>query len=53
MNASMVIMTIGWFFLLVAFIWPTKKWGGYVMKIALSAISSGIFLAGAIYQFMS
>ena len=48
----MVIMTIGWFFLLVAFIWPTKKWGGYVAKTALSALSCGIFLANAIYTFM-
>ena len=53
MNASMVIMTIGWFFLIVAFIWPIKKWGGYVIKIALSAVSVGIFLANAIYTFMS
>ena len=53
MNASNVIMLLGWLILMVGFLWPSNKWGGYVVKIALSALSTGIFLAGAVYAFMS
>lgn len=52
MNASNVVMLLGWLFLMVSFVWPSNKWGGYVVKIALSAVSTGIFLANAIYTFM-
>ena len=53
MNASNVVMLLGWLFLMVSFVWPSNKWGGTVVKIALSALSTGIFLAGAVYAFMS
>ena len=52
MNASNVVMLLGWLFLMVSFVWPSNKWGGYVAKTALSALSCGIFLANAIYTFM-
>jgi hypothetical protein len=52
MNASNVVMLLGWLFLTVAFVWPNNKWGGTVAKIAFSALSTGIFLANAIYTFM-
>jgi hypothetical protein len=53
MKASMIVMALGWFFLIVALVWPSNKWGGYVIKIALSALSTGIFLANAVYAIMS
>ena len=53
MNTSNVVMLLGWLFLMVSFVWPNNKWGGYVVKIALSALSTGIFLANAIYTFVS
>ena len=52
MNASNVVMLLGWLFLMVSFVWPNNKWGGTVVKIALSAVSTGIFLANAIHTFM-
>jgi hypothetical protein len=52
MNASNVVMLLGWFFLAVSFVWPSAKWGGIVAKIAFSALSSGLFLANAIYTFV-
>jgi len=53
MSASNVIMLLGWLILMVSFLWPNNKWGGITIKIALSALSTGLFLAGAIYAFMS
>lgn len=53
MDASNVVMLLGWLILMVSFVWPSNKWGGIVVKIALSALSTGIFLAGAVYAFMS
>ncbi len=53
MSASNVIMLLGWLILMVSFLWPSNKWGGIITKIALSALSTGLFLAGAIYAFMS
>jgi len=53
MSASNVIMLLGWLILMVSFLWPSNKWGGIVAKTALSALSTGFFLANAIYFFMS
>jgi len=53
MSASNVVMLLGWLILMVSFLWPSNKWGGIVVKTALSALSTGLFLAGAIYAFMS
>ena len=53
MDASNVVMLLGWLFLMVSFLWPSNKWGGIVVKIAFSALGSGIFLANAIHFFMS
>jgi hypothetical protein len=53
MSASNVVMLLGWLILMVSFLWPNNKWGGIGVKIALSALSTGIFLAGAIYTFLS
>ena len=52
MNASNVVMLLGWLILMVSFLWPSNKWGGTTIKIALSALSTGLFLAGAIYTFV-
>lgn len=52
MNPSTVVMILGWFFLILNFVWPSKKWGGVAIKIALSSISLGLFLANAIYTFI-
>jgi hypothetical protein len=52
MNASNVVMLLGWFFLAVSFVWPRVKWGGIVVKIAFSALSTGFFLANMIYAFV-
>ena len=52
MNASNVVMLLGWFFLAVSFVWPRVKWGGIVAKIAFSALSTGFFLANIIYAFV-
>ena len=52
MSASNVVMLLGWLILIVSFMWPSNKWGGTVAKIAFSALSTGIFLANAIYTFV-
>jgi hypothetical protein len=52
MNASYIVMLLGWFFLAVSFVWPRVKWGGIVVKIAFSALSTGLFLANIIYAFV-
>jgi len=51
MNPSTVVMLLGWFFLILNFVWPETKWGGRTIKIAFSALSTGLFLANAIYTF--
>lgn len=53
MSASTLVISLGWFFLVLNFVWPSKKWGGTVIKIALSALSTGLFLSNAIYTFLS
>jgi hypothetical protein len=53
MDASTVVMLLGWFFLVLNFVWPSNKWGGTVVKIGFSALSTGLFLANIIYAFMS
>jgi hypothetical protein len=53
MSASDVVMLLGWFFLVLNFLWPKVKWGGIVAKIAFSALSIGLFLANAIHAFLS
>jgi hypothetical protein len=52
MDASTVVMLLGWFFLVLNFVWPSKKWGGMTIKIALSSFSLGVFVAGAVYTFL-
>ena len=52
MSASNVVMLLGWLILMVSFLWPKAKWGGIAIKIALSALSVGLFLADAIYTFV-
>jgi hypothetical protein len=51
MNASNVVMLLGWLILMVSFLWPNNKWGGTTIKIALSTLSTGLFLANAIHVF--
>jgi hypothetical protein len=53
MSASDVVMLLGWFFLMLNFVWSKVKWGGIITKIALSALSIGLFLANAIHAFLS
>jgi hypothetical protein len=53
MNASDVVMLLGWLILMVSFLWSKTKWGGIITKIALSALSIGLFLANAIHAFLS
>jgi len=52
MNASGIVMLLGWFFLILNFVWPSTKWGGHTTKIVFSSISVGLFLANAIYAFI-
>lgn len=51
MNPSTVVMVLGFFFLILNLVWPSKKWGGVAIKIVFSSISLGLFLANAIYTF--
>jgi hypothetical protein len=53
MSASNVVMLLGWLILIVSWLWPKTKWGGTTIKIALAALSTGAFLANAIYSIMS
>ena len=53
MNAFYITMAIGWFFLALSWFWPTKKWGGYTIRIALSALSVGFFVATCIHSFFN
>ena len=52
MTPHTVVLLLGWFFLILTFVWPTDKWGGRVIKIAFSALSCGLFLANTIYNVM-
>ena len=52
MTANNIIFVIGWFFLIMSFVWPLNKWGGRVIKIAFSALATGVFLANMIYSFL-
>ena len=52
MSASNVVMLLGWLILIVSWLWPSTKWGGTTIKIALSALSTGLFLANTIHVFM-
>jgi hypothetical protein len=52
MSASNVVMLLGWLILMVSFLWPNNKWGGTTIKTALSALSTGLFLANAIFVFV-
>jgi hypothetical protein len=53
MSAYNIVLLVGWGFLLVSWLWPVNKWGGRTLKIALSALASGVFLANVIYVFWS
>lgn len=48
-TAQLITFCLGWVFLLASWMWPSKKWGKYSVKIALSWVSFGIFLAGTIH----
>lgn len=50
MSTHNIFLLVGWFFLIASWIWPIK-WGGRVIKIALAAFASGVFLANVIYVF--
>jgi hypothetical protein len=49
MKAINIVMLAGWFFLILSWIWPSNKWGSHTIKIALSALSTGLFIANAIH----
>ena len=49
---AFIVSMIGWGFLALSVFWPTKKWGGYVMRIAFSALAMGVFLVNMIYSFL-
>ena len=49
MNTHNIVSLIGWGFLIASWIWPSSKWGGRVIKIALAAFASGVFLVNVIY----
>lgn len=50
-NAPLISFMIGWIFLVASWVWPSEKWGGKVVKIALSSLGTGVFLARAIYHY--
>jgi hypothetical protein len=52
MSVSDIVLLVGWGFLLVSWMWPSNKWGGRMLKITLSALASGIFLANVVYVLM-
>lgn len=52
MITQMIVLVLGWGFLLLNFVWPTNKWGGRVVKIAFSALSMGIFGTALLYEFL-
>ena len=51
MTAHNVVLLLGWFFVMMNMVWPSKKWGGTVIKIAFSALACGLFVANAIHYF--
>ena len=52
MNAGNIVMLTGWFFLILSWVWPLNKWGGRVVKVVFSALSTGLFIAEFIYTFV-
>lgn len=52
MNPSTVVISLGWFFLVLNYVWPSKKLGGITIKIMFSSLSLGLFLASSIYSFL-
>jgi hypothetical protein len=48
-----IVYSIGWFFILLSFVWPKQKWGGYAIRTVFSAVATGIFVAGMVYVFLS
>jgi hypothetical protein len=51
MTAHNVVLLLGLFFLLMNAVWPNRKWGGTMVKIAFSALATGLFVANAIHYF--
>ena len=51
-NTHLVIQLVGTILLLASMVWPSKKWGGYAVKIALSSVSFGVFLAGLLIMIL-
>jgi hypothetical protein len=52
MTQQTLVTAIGWGFLLLSVFWPTKRWGGRVIRIAFSALATGVFLANMVYSFL-
>lgn len=53
MAPNLIVSILGTVFLIGSVVWPTKKWGGYVIRIALSALSVGLFAANSVYALCS
>jgi hypothetical protein len=51
-NQTMTVFIVGWIFLVASWIWPTDKWGGRAVRMALASFSLGLFAANAIHQFV-
>ena len=52
MKPEVVVMLVGMLILTVSFFLPIKKVEFRVLQIALSAFSTGLFVANAIYTFL-
>lgn len=53
MGVYNVVLLVGWLLMMASWFWPEKKWGGLAVKIALSAMSFGVFVGGGIMVFFS
>lgn len=52
MSASTLVISLGWFFLVLNHAWPSKKWGGIPIKIMFASLGLGLFVAYTIYTFL-
>lgn len=48
-KAELIMYSIGWLLIVLSWVWPTRKWGGYGMRVVFSAVSVGIFITNAVY----